>query len=211
MNTGGLAVRSFARAVLVESTIADCTAPVSGGGGICASDHANITLQDGSRVERCFAQSYGGGLQVYEGSHLELLQSSIHDCSARWAGGIYVNTAASMQMMQSSILNCSASLARGGCWIAAGSTLLATNCVRAPRLELTHTRRRCTHAPVPVACLTHQGRVSSLRHAAYRPSNAARRRMLSADWLCLRLQVWPGWSTAASCGATPVPLAKVAR
>ena len=179
MNTGGLAVQSFARAVLVESTIADCTALVSGGGGICASGHANITLQDGSRVERCVAQGRSGGLQVYEGSHAELLHSSIHDCSANDAGGaIYLNDA-SMQMMQSSILNCSAS-EKGGVWIAAGSTLLATNCVRAPRLELKRTRRRCTHAPVPVACLTHQGRVSSLRHAAYRPSNAARRGMLSA-------------------------------
>ena len=43
MNTGGLAVRSFARAVLVESTIADCTAPVSGGGGICALSLIHIS------------------------------------------------------------------------------------------------------------------------------------------------------------------------
>jgi hypothetical protein len=82
-NPGGLAVREGARAVLMESTIADC-ASVSGGGGVGASPHANVTLQ-GSRIERCNA-TWGGGIAMYLGSHVEMDGSVIGECHATVSG-----------------------------------------------------------------------------------------------------------------------------
>lgn len=145
-------MQSFARAVLVESTVADCTAPESTGGGVCAYDHANITLQGGSQIERCtahlFPGSTCGGLAVHESSHAEMLQSSINNCS----GAGVIRGRSTLQMMQSTILDCNADR-RAGFWVAAASTLLATDCVRAPRLELArgtvlHTRSGAlSHSP----------------------------------------------------------------
>ena len=57
-------MRFGASAVLVESTIADCATRDSRGGGAYV-EQANLTLQGGSRVERCLA-SYGGGLFAYK-------------------------------------------------------------------------------------------------------------------------------------------------
>ena len=84
---GGLAVQPGARAVLVESTIADCTAVVAGG-GVCL-EQANISLH-GSRVERCRAALYGGGIEAYDRSHVDLLEGSvISDCSSgEYTGGL---------------------------------------------------------------------------------------------------------------------------
>ena len=47
-------MKKGASAVLVESTIADCETRNSRGGGAYV-DQANLTLQGGSRVERCLA------------------------------------------------------------------------------------------------------------------------------------------------------------
>ena len=87
-NPGGLAVREGARAVLMESTIADC-ASVSGG-GVGAFRHANVTLQGGSRIERCNATGFGGGIVLYYGSHVELLDSVLSECLADRNGGLDV-------------------------------------------------------------------------------------------------------------------------
>ena len=64
----------------MESTIADC-ASVSGG-GVGAFRHANVTLQGGSRIERCNATGFGGGIVLYYGSHVELLDSVLSECLA---------------------------------------------------------------------------------------------------------------------------------
>ena len=85
-NPGGLAVLEGARAVLQESTIADCAAPA--GGGVGASRHANVTLQGGSRIERCNASLWGGGIVMYRGSHVEMDGSVIRECHAfQMSGG----------------------------------------------------------------------------------------------------------------------------
>ena len=94
-NSGGLAVREGARAVLMESTIADCAIPESGGGGVAASPHANVTLQGGNRIERCNASRWGGGIVTYSGSHVEMDGGVIGECHAAvysggfdiWGGG----------------------------------------------------------------------------------------------------------------------------
>ena len=83
-NPGGLAVLEGARAVLQDSTIADCAADC--GGGVGASHHANVTLQGGTRIERCNA-IYGGGFVTYFGSHVEMEGSVIGECHASTSGG----------------------------------------------------------------------------------------------------------------------------
>ena len=69
----------------MESTIADC-ASVSGG-GVGAFRHANVTLQGGSRIERCNATTWGGGIVVYYGSRVELLDSVLSECLGEVYGG----------------------------------------------------------------------------------------------------------------------------
>ena len=108
--TGGLAVREGARAVLMESTIADCASVSAGGVG--ASPHANVTLQ-GSRIERCNATVYCGGIAAYFSSHVEMEGSVISECHCIGPAG-----------------------PAGGFEVYAGSsTLLARNCVRAVPLK----------------------------------------------------------------------------
>ena len=126
-------MRSGARAVLVGSTIADCQAlgDYSAGGGINANDHANVTLQDGSRIERCRAARWGGAMAVYDGAYAELLEGSIlSECSSGTAGGVDIYKGHSMlRMVQSSILNCSARRC-GGVSAMDQCSVLATNSVR---------------------------------------------------------------------------------
>ena len=79
-------MRFGASAVLVESTIADCETRDSRGGGAYV-DQANLTLQGGSRVERCLAEQ-GGGLYVWE-AEIALLEGSVlSECRASFAGGL---------------------------------------------------------------------------------------------------------------------------
>ena len=80
-------MRFGASAVLVESTIADCAARDSAGGGAYV-EQANLTLQGGSRVERCLAD-YGGGLMAYEADVALLEGSVLSECHAiSSAGGL---------------------------------------------------------------------------------------------------------------------------
>ena len=73
-------MRFGASAVLVESTIADCETRGSRGGGAYV-DQANLTLQGGSRVERCLA-GQGGGLYAWE-AEIALLEGSVlSECHA---------------------------------------------------------------------------------------------------------------------------------
>ena len=58
---GGIAVKTGASAVLVESAVMDCESTSYIGGGVFAYDDANVTLQ-GARIERCHA-IYGGGMR----------------------------------------------------------------------------------------------------------------------------------------------------
>ena len=58
---GGIAVKTGASAVLVESAVMDCESTEYIGGGVFAYDGANVTLQ-GARIERCHA-IYGGGMR----------------------------------------------------------------------------------------------------------------------------------------------------
>ena len=79
-------MRFGASAVLVESTIADCATRDSRGGGAYV-EQANLTLQGGSRVERCLAEQ-GGGLYVWE-AEIALLEGSVlSECRASFAGGL---------------------------------------------------------------------------------------------------------------------------
>jgi hypothetical protein len=78
-------VRFGASAVLVESTIADCATRDSRGGGAYV-DQANLTLQGGSRVERCLAD-YGGGLMALEADVALLEGSILSKCHATDIGG----------------------------------------------------------------------------------------------------------------------------
>ena len=79
-------MRFGASAGLVESTIADCETRDSRGGGAYV-DQANLTLQGGSRVERCLAEQ-GGGLYVWE-AEIALLEGSVlSECRAKFAGGL---------------------------------------------------------------------------------------------------------------------------
>ena len=82
-------MRFGASAVLVESTIADCASIATGktvGGGAYV-DQANLTLQGGSRVERCLAHS-GGGIYAWEADVALLEGSVLSECRASFAGGL---------------------------------------------------------------------------------------------------------------------------
>ena len=80
-------MRFGASAMLVESTIADCATRDSRGGGAFV-EQANLTLQGGSRVERCLAD-YGGGLFAWEGDVALLEGSVLSECHANTrAGGL---------------------------------------------------------------------------------------------------------------------------
>ena len=77
MGAGGLSIMNGASAVLVDCTIADCTARQ--GGGLRAYQ-ANVTLK-GSLVQRCNAY-YGGAISCTF-SNMELLEGSvITECAA---------------------------------------------------------------------------------------------------------------------------------
>ena len=78
-------MRFGASAVLVESTIADCETRDSRGGGAYV-DQANLTLQGGSRVERCLAY-WGGGLYAWEADVALLEGSILSECHAIDRGG----------------------------------------------------------------------------------------------------------------------------
>ena len=78
-------MRFGASAVLVESTIADCATRDSRGGGAFV-DQANLTLQGGSRVERCLAD-WGGGLYAWEADVALLEGSVLSECHAPFLGG----------------------------------------------------------------------------------------------------------------------------
>ena len=80
-------MRFGASAVLVESTIADCAARDSAGGGAYV-EQANLTLQGGSRVERCLAV-HGGGLIAWEADVALLEGSVLSECHAiEYDGGL---------------------------------------------------------------------------------------------------------------------------
>ena len=73
---GGLDLKSGTSTLLADSTISDCTANATFGGGILADRGSNLTLTNGSRVHRC--ESYrGGGLYAYHESHVQLLDGSM--------------------------------------------------------------------------------------------------------------------------------------
>ena len=156
--------------VLSLSTIADCAA--WDGGGVFATDYANVTLQGGSRVTGCHARNSGGALALYMGSHVDILEGSVlHDCNAtEWGAGMIASLNVHVRIMQSSILECSGG--RGGLQLASESTLLATGSVRAPRIELA--RNAAAHTRSPRYALPHplsQCRVcprSATRHAEHR-------------------------------------------
>ena len=78
-------MRFGASAVLVESTIADCATRDSRGGGAYV-EQANLTLQGGSRVERCLAR-WGGGLFASEADVALLEGSVLSECHATNYGG----------------------------------------------------------------------------------------------------------------------------
>ena len=76
-------MRFGASAVLVESTIADCASIATGktvGGGAYV-EQANLTLQGGSRVERCLAR-WGGGVFAWEADVALLEGSVLSECHA---------------------------------------------------------------------------------------------------------------------------------
>ena len=80
-------MRFGASAVLLESTIADCATRDSRGGGAYV-EQANLTLQGGSRVERCLADN-GGGLFAWEADVALLEGSVLSECHAiSRAGGL---------------------------------------------------------------------------------------------------------------------------
>ena len=80
-------MRFGASAVLVESTIADCATRDSRGGGAYV-EQANLTLQGGSRVERCLAR-WGGGAAAWEADVALLEGSVLSECHAiSSAGGL---------------------------------------------------------------------------------------------------------------------------
>ena len=78
-------MRFGASAVLVESTIADCATRDSWGGGAYV-EQANLTLQGGSRVERCLA-AIGGGLFAWKADVALLEGSVLSECHAIESGG----------------------------------------------------------------------------------------------------------------------------
>ena len=100
--------------------------------GHLADGHANLTLQGGSRVERCRAEYFGGAVAVYEGSSAKILEGSVlNECHAETVGGLDIwcpSEACQAEFVESSILNCSSSRSMGGFFFT-GSTLLCQNSV----------------------------------------------------------------------------------
>ena len=92
MSIGGLALRYGSSAVLVDSTIADCRASNSFGGGLLARD-ANLTLKGGSRIERCFARLGGGALGARDSNVMLLNGTIINESSTNlWGGGLHLGS-----------------------------------------------------------------------------------------------------------------------
>ena len=91
-STGGLALRHGSSAVLVDSTIADCRASNSFGGGVLARD-ANVTLEGGSRIERCWSRM-GGGALLARDSNVALLNGSVigESYSNTQGGGLHLSS-----------------------------------------------------------------------------------------------------------------------
>ena len=89
---GGLALRHGSSAVLVDSTIADCRASNSFGGGVLARD-ANVTLEGGSRIERCWSRM-GGGALLAKDSNVALLNGSVigESYSNSQGGGLHLGS-----------------------------------------------------------------------------------------------------------------------
>ena len=87
-----MAVLRGSSAVLVESTIADCTASNSHGGGLLARD-ANVTLERGSRIERCYAHALGGAMLAVN-SKVALLNGSVisESYSNLMGGGLHLGS-----------------------------------------------------------------------------------------------------------------------
>lgn len=77
--------------MLVKSTIADCTASNSFGGGLLARD-ANVKLEGGSRIERCYAHVLGGAMLAVN-SNVALLNGSVISESYAdfMGGGLHLN------------------------------------------------------------------------------------------------------------------------
>ena len=88
-------MRFGASAVLVESTIADCETRDSRGGGAYV-DQANLTLQGGSRVERCLAHS-GGGIYAWEADVALLEGSVLSECHTNGMGGLHARLVAHVE------------------------------------------------------------------------------------------------------------------
>ena len=91
-------MRFGASAVLVESTIADCASIATGktvGGGAYV-EQANLTLQGGSRVERCLAH-YGGGIYAWEADVALLEGSVLSECHTNGVGGLHARLVAHVE------------------------------------------------------------------------------------------------------------------
>ena len=91
-------MRFGASAVLVESTIADCASIATGktvGGGAYV-EQANLTLQGGSRVERCLAHS-GGGIYAWEADVALLEGSVLSECHTNGMGGLHARLVAHVE------------------------------------------------------------------------------------------------------------------
>ena len=73
---GGLDLKPGTSALLADSTVSDCAANATFGGGILARQGSNLTLTNGSRVHRCEAYR-GGGVFGYHETHLNLLDGSM--------------------------------------------------------------------------------------------------------------------------------------
>ena len=91
-SAGGLALRHGSSAVLVDSTIADCRASNSFGGGVIARA-ANLTLEGGSRIERCWSRG-GGGALLAKDSNVALLNGSVigESYSNVMGGGLHLGS-----------------------------------------------------------------------------------------------------------------------
>ena len=78
--------------MLVDSTIADCRASDSFGGGLLARD-ANVTLEGGSRIERCYAQVLGGAMLAVK-CNVALLNGSVisESYSNLMGGGLHLGS-----------------------------------------------------------------------------------------------------------------------